>query len=577
MSRQYAFPQIIQSMRRFAGVQIALTAPVLNLCVALWLVALLNTPFWRALWQAAGGWEASRAGFLLSLPIFVLLWVWLLLECLTWGRAAKPVLAAVVLVSTAAAYFMSTYGVVFDRSMIASIIDTDAAETLELLSLRMLAWMAVFAAPPLWLLSRVRLARQRWHRHLLSKAMILGAAVSGVVVVVAPFFQYYAPLLRNHRELRLHLVPSNYFAAVHSHIKARAIRSEAFERVALDATRIPAAPVASRPALLVLVIGETARAANFALNGYARETTPRMVVEAGVINFPHVQSCGTSTTVSLPCMFLDVGRAGFSESLAGRRENLLDVLQRAGLAVLWRDNNSGCKGLCDRIQLDDFTHVNVPGLCTSGECHDEVLLHGLQEKLDAIDRDAVVVLHMKGSHGPSYYLRYPPAFEHFTPVCTTNQLDRCEPATIVNAYDNSLRYTDYVLARTIELLRRNAKRFDTSLVYVSDHGESLGEHGLYLHGVPYSIAPAEQTHVPMLMWFSPGATERFGIDAGCLRTRSDELLSHDNLYHSTLGLLGVQTRVYRPELDLFRTCRTPRDLDARTPVEKHAAVPRAQR
>jgi len=277
-----------------------------------------------------------------------------------------------------------------------------------------------------------------------------------------------------------------------------------------------------------------------------------------------VRSCGTSTAVSLPCMFLDVGRAGFSDTLASRRENLLDVLQRAGYAVLWRDNNSGCKGLCNRVAHEDLSALGLPAVCTGDECYDDILLEGLQAKLDAFDRDALVVLHMKGSHGPAYHLRYPPAFEYFTPVCNTSQLDRCERGSIVNAYDNTLRYTDHVLARTIALLRRNSDRFDASLLYVSDHGESLGERGFYLHGVPYALAPAEQTHVPMFVWMSQAALDRFGVDAACLRERRDEALSHDNLYHSVLGLLGVATRVYRQDKDVFRNCRVAHrpDLEA---------------
>ncbi|HET7158724.1 MAG TPA: sulfatase-like hydrolase/transferase, partial [Burkholderiales bacterium] len=220
---------------------------------------------------------------------------------------------------------------------------------------------------------------------------------------------------------------------------------------------------------------------------------------------------------------------------------------------------SGCKGLCDRVQREDLTAANVAALCGDGECHDEILLHGLQEKLDAFDRDTVVVLHMKGSHGPAYHLRYPAAFEHFKPVCRTNQFDRCGHETITNAYDNTLRYTDYVLAQIISLLRRNDARFDTAMVYVSDHGESLGERGLYLHGLPYAVAPIEQTHVPMLMWLSHAAQDRFGIDAACLRRKQDEALSHDNFYHSILGLAGVITKVYKAERDVFRSCRVAID------------------
>jgi lipid A ethanolaminephosphotransferase len=530
--------------------------PLLNFCVAVWLVAVLNAPFWRALSLAIQGWHVSRVGYLLSLPIFVLLWVWLLLECMTWGRAAKPILAVLLLVSAAAAYYMDAYGVVFDRSMVANIVDTDPAEAFELLSVRLLGWMIALGVVPVYVLSRVRLRREPWQRHLLVKAMTIGVLISAVAVTVAPFFQSYAALLRNHRELRLSLVPANYLSAAHSYVKSRLSATDRLEVVAADARRtVPAA--GSKPTLTVLIIGETARASNFQLNGYPRPTTPQLAAEAEVINFRQVRSCGTSTAVSLPCMFLDVGRSGFGDTLARRRENLLDVLQRAGFDVLWRDNNSGCKGLCDRVGHEDLTQANVPSLCGSGECYDEILLHGLQEKLDGFRRDAVLVLHMKGSHGPAYFLRYPPAFEHFKPVCRETQFDRCERNTIVNAYDNTLRYTDHVIARTIDLLRRNADRFDTSLVYVSDHGESLGERGLYLHGIPYALAPAEQTHIPMLMWFSAAAQKRFGIDVSCLRARQDERFSHDNLYHSAIGMLDVQTRIYRPEQDLFRSCRVP--------------------
>ena len=183
---------------------------------------------------------------------------------------------------------------------------------------------------------------------------------------------------------------------------------------------------------------------------------------------------------------------------------------------------------------------------------DEVLLRGLQARIDAFDRDGVIVLHMLGSHGPAYFKRYPPAFAVYQPECRTAELERCTREQIVNAYDNSIRYTEHVLSALIDLLERNGSALDIALLYVSDHGESLGEHGLYLHGMPYAIAPAEQTRVPMLMWLSPGHRER--IDVDCMRRRAHLPTSHDNLYHSVLGLMRVQTSVYRSERDLFAPC-----------------------
>jgi lipid A ethanolaminephosphotransferase len=256
-------------------------------------------------------------------------------------------------------------------------------------------------------------------------------------------------------------------------------------------------------------------------------------------------------------MFLDVGRSGFEDSLALRREGLLDVLKRAGVAVWWRDNNSGCKGVCDRVPNEDLSNLQLPALCSGGECFDEVLLHGLQDYLDKLDRDAVIVLHMKGSHGPAYFKRYPPAFAEFKPACDNIQLDRCSRESIVNAYDNTLRYSDHVLGLAIDLLKANAKRFDTGMLYVSDHGESLGEKGLYLHGVPYALAPREQTHVPLVLWLSDGLRERRRINLACLEAHRGEPLSHDNLFHTVLGLAAVRTSIYQPERDFLRDCRAP--------------------
>jgi lipid A ethanolaminephosphotransferase len=548
----------------------------LNLWLAVWFLVLLNAPFWQALWNAVGSWTAGRTGFLLSLPCVLLLWTWLILECLTWGRAAKPALGALVLLTTGAAYFLHSYGIAFDRGTIENIVQTDLAEALELVNMRLVGWLLFLALPALWLVWRIRVVRQPWYRALVRKAMAVGSLALALGVTIGPLFESYAPFLREHRELALKLVPWNYVAAVHGYLKVRLASPQVLERVGLDARQNPS-PGRSKPRIIVLVIGETARAANFELNGYPRPTTPRLAAQAGLINFTHVRSCGTATAVSLPCMFLDVGRERFDGTLGSRRESLLDVLQRAGVSILWRDNNSGCKGVCDRVPREDLRHAAAYTLCAEDECYDEILLRDLERTLEAVATDTLIVLHMQGSHGPSYHLRYPPAFEYFTPVCRTNEFDRCEREAIVNAYDNTLRYTDHVLGEAIEMLRRNAGHFAGSLIYVSDHGESLGERGLYLHGMPYALAPAEQTHVPFLMWFSRDAPAAFGVDTACLRDRADEALSHDNLYHTVLGLMDIRTAVYRPDRDIAYPCRAIGDfvwdarlMDARSPVSRNA-------
>ena len=540
--------------QREGSKRFALNRQTLTLLAALWLVTLGNFPFWRTIWHASGGFRAGNLFFLLTVPLLVVAWVYLVLSLFTWGRATKAVLAVMLVISAAAGYFIDTYGIMLDHGMIANIVQTHPGEVLELLSWRLGVWLAVFGVLPALLIARTPVARTRWSRELGIKGLGMAAAIVCVVVVLLVNYQHYASLLRNHRELRLMLVPSNVVSAVQGYLARRLSGPVTLEVVGADATRMPAAAHATKPTLTILVIGETARAANFSLNGYPRPTNPELARQ-NVLSFSNVSACGTSTAVSLPCMFLDAGREGFKATLALHQEGLLDVLHHAGITVRWRDNNSGCKAVCDRVPHDDLSNLQVAGLCRSDECYDGILLHGLQDYLDKQRGDTVIVLHMKGSHGPAYFKRYPPAFEFFTPACDNVQLDRCSRGEIVNAYDNTLRYTDHVLSQTIDLLRANAQRFDTAMLYVSDHGESLGENGLYLHGLPYALAPQEQTHVPMLLWLSDGLRKHLGIDAACLSARQHEPLSHDYLFHSILGLSNVHTAIYRPKLDLFASCR----------------------
>jgi len=311
----------------------------------------------------------------------------------------------------------------------------------------------------------------------------------------------------------------------------------------------------TRPIVMFLVIGETARAANFQLGGYARPTNAHLAAEADVVYFDKATSCGTSTATSVPCIFSPFGRADFQLKTADHYVNLLDTLQRAGIATEWRDNNAGCKGVCKRIDTLYYPPRNDPQLCPNGYCFDEVMLKDLEEKLEHITRDTVIVFHQIGSHGPAYSERYPPALERFKPVCRSNELHRCTPEEIVNAYDNSITYTDFVLSRQIGLLRAAAGNVDGVLLYASDHGESLGEDGVYLHGMPYAIAPKVQTEIPLILWTSAGYRSRSGLDATCLSGTAHRAASHDNIYHTTLGVFGVRNKVYATNLDLLASCR----------------------
>ena len=477
----------------------------------------------------------------------------------------KPLLATLIVGTAFASHFMHSFGVYLDPSMMRNVMRTDAAEARELFSWSLLPHLALYAVLPLVVLWRVRLRNTPWLR---ATAVRVGTLLLATVLLVGTlllFFQAISSMMRNHKEMRYLITPANYLWSIGAVAAAQAKdAAQPRQAIGLDAAPGPRmtarAAARSKPLVLVLVVGETARAANWGLNGYVRQTTPQL---AGlpVINFPDVTSCGTNTEVSLPCMFAPVGRRDYDEARIRGSESLLHVAARAGAAVHWRDNQSGCKGVCDGLPQDEVISINPAGLCADGRCLDEGLLTALDERLAALSRGAkpttrLMVLHQLGNHGPAYFRRYPRAFARFTPTCQNDDLQKCSRDEIVNAYDNALLYTDHVLAVLIAKLQAASAQVDSALIYVSDHGESLGENNLYLHGLPYAIAPDLQKRVPMVMWLSPGAPAALGLDTACLKGRAAKPASHDHLFHTLLGLLDVKTSLYEREWDLAQTCRT---------------------
>ena len=537
---------------------IAATVDQLLLVASLFFALAANRMFLGQALKERALTEPQTWGFALALVVLLASLHYLLLAPLANRWTVKPLLALMIVVTAFAVHFMQAFGVYLDPSMMRNALRTDVAEARELLSWSLLTHLATYAAAPLLLLSRVRIVRRPWLRA--SVLRVGSALLAGIVLVgtLLAVFQPFSSLMRNNRELRYLATPANVLWSVGS-VTAAQTRGAAVPRQAIgqDAT-LGTARV--RPLLVVMVVGETARRANWGLSGYARQTTPELA-RLPVINFADVTSCGTNTEVSVPCMFAAVGRRDYDEARVRGSESLLHVAAHAGVAVHWRDNQSGCKGVCEGLPQDEVTSFNPAGLCADGHCLDEGLLAGLDEKLAAAAASQkpgtqLLVLHMLGNHGPSYFRRYPAAFKRFQPACENDDLQRCSQQEIVNAYDNALLYTDHVLASLISKLQAAADGVDSALVYVSDHGESLGENQLYLHGMPYDIAPDVQTQVPMVMWLSAGLPHAGGLDAACLQRRAAQPATHDHLFHTTLGLLGVHTAVYEPAWDLGSGCRT---------------------
>lgn len=528
---------------------------LLPLVAASFLVLIYNISFWKSFVSATGGFRGANLLIYLGAALLLVLVFSGVLALVNFRRLFKPVVIALLLLSSLTAYFMSQYGIVVDASMVQNVVETDVREAGELFSWKLVQSVLLLGVIPSWLIWRLPVRYGSLRREVLVNTGLVAGSLLLAAGLLLVLFKTLAPAIREHRELRFMLTPTNVFQATNSYLKRKWATAAVIAPLGTDAARgsLWAAAGNSQRTVTIIVVGETARAMNFSLNGYARETNPRLAQVQSLVNFTNVSSCGTATAVSVPCVFSDLTREDYSEDKARSKEGLLDVLQHAGLEVIWRDNNSGCKGVCDRVRFEDMSKpVAGNPLCNSEECFDEHLLEGLPDLIRNAKKDLVIVLHQKGSHGPAYWKRYPAEFNKFGPVCQTNELEQCSREQITAAYDNTILYTDYFLDKTIKVLKESG--VPASMLYFSDHGESLGEKNMYLHGAPYIFSPEEQRKVPMMLWMSDSFSQRFHVDRSCLAARSSQQFSHDNVFHSTLGMLNVSTAVYNPKLDMFHAC-----------------------
>jgi lipid A ethanolaminephosphotransferase len=518
------------------------------IAVALFLVLFANSAFFKHVLQIYPlTW--SSAPMIASLGV-VLMAVQVIVFTLLGSRyLLKPLLITVLLLSSLVAYFMNTYDIVVDTHMIQNILETNINESMDLLSIQQVLYFVFLGVIPSIIVYRVKIEPLPLKASLLDKLKTIGIALAVMVVVIFAFSKFYTSFFREHKPLRFYTNPTFYLYSIGQYVK----QSFSHEMSGLQCIGQDACVKEDdgHRELVILVVGEAVRADHVSLNGYSRETTPLLKKE-DIINFPHFTSCGTETAISVPCMFSSFGREDYDKDIAKHTENVLDVLKRTGANVLWRDNNSDSKGVALRVTYEDFKSPDNNTMCEEGECRDEGMLVGLQEYIDAHPKgDIVIVLHQMGNHGPAYYKRYPKAFEKYTPVCKTNQLEECSQEEIVNAYDNAILYTDYFLSKVIGLLKQNDPKFETAMFYLSDHGESLGEKGLYLHGFPYAIAPEAQKHVPAVMWFG----KQFAVDREALKRHATQKFTHDSFFHTILGFVEVNSSVYRSELDILHGAR----------------------
>jgi lipid A ethanolaminephosphotransferase len=533
-----------------------LAAPLLIAAVSLFIVAADNDSFWKAAWRATNN-DEHRVAILTTLFALVFFTLTTALSFAIGNKPLRAVSALLLLVAASCGFFMSQYGVVIDESMIRNAVETTALEATPLLSPAYFWHVFLYGVLPALMVLFTPLGRLRWRSGV---AIRIGTAALGVALLCTTMYVNYAAAAFFGREndgLRLQMNPIYplYAAATFGLDSDDEVLAA---RQPLDVRPMAGEAAAGKPVLVVLVMGETARADRFSLNGYERDTN-RYTRSRDIVNFPRVVSCGTSTAESLPCIFSGLGQSHFSHRAAMARESIVGAMQRLGISTHWRDNSTGCKEVCDERRFEQRADWTDAELCDSTGCFDELLLTDFDALLGDRARDNLIVLHQRGSHGPAYNTNVPQWAKEYFPECDLPNLRNCDRAAINNSYDNTIVYTDYFLSRVIDELDKRSGDFDVAMLYVSDHGESLGENGLYLHGFPYAMAPREQIEVPMLMWASPGFyAARAQVDPQCLRRSAQRATSHDSIFHTLLPIFRLESPLYDEALDLLAACRVNR-------------------
>ncbi|MDE1249746.1 phosphoethanolamine--lipid A transferase [Vibrio aestuarianus] len=544
--------------RSFKGINLSYVG--ISFCLALYFVVIVNLPVYSALSDVLSKLDGVKIGFVISIPIFFLATFNFLFNLFSWPWLTKPFFALLILLSAAVSYAGFNYGTLFDSDMIANIVETDSSEAGSYFSLYSLVWMIGMGIIPALLLIITPIQKNKSFFNLILRkltSMAISLVVIGTVAMM--YYQDYASVGRNNSYLRQLIIPTQLVYSIGKYVHRTYLATPIIYReIGLDAKQTPQALSAAtdKPTLVVFVLGETARSQNYQLNGYSRPTNS-YTKALNVISFQDVSSCGTATAVSVPCMFSSFTRDNYSRQAADNQDNFLDILKRAQVGLFWIENDGGDKNVAKNIDKIEIDRSRVDELCNGQTCYDMAMLENFEKNIDKMQGNRMLLMHLIGSHGPTYFQRYPQDKKVFQPDCPRADIENCTVVQIINTYDNTILYTDYVIAQTIEKLKTLEDKYNTALIYISDHGESLGENGLFLHGMPYGLAPEYQTQVPMIFWTSPGFEREKSLNTTCLRNNAQQkTYSQDNLFHSMLGIMDITTEVYNPHMDLFANCRS---------------------
>ena len=526
----------------------------LTLAVALFFILFLNMSLLRELVHIFSAFEELDYVFITTIFFFFLAVFNIVFTLLAIPRLEKPIFILLIIMSSIVNFAMYHYKIIFDPDMITNIVETDIAESSSYLNMSLIWWFILTAIFPSTAIAFITIKRTPILLDIGYKALSILASLLVIGVIALFFYKDYVYVARNNSHLRKQINPSYYLTSSFKYIKHTYFdEGLPYKQIGLDAHQLDNKNGLKN--LSIFIVGETARAQDYELNGYDRPTNSYTRNIKNLISFKNVRSCGTATAVSVPCMFSFQNKNNYSKKETEAQDNVIDVIARSNYDVLWEENNSGCKGVCNHVETIKLEYDDR--FCANLTCTDDIFLKDLEGRIEKMsDNGGIIFLHIMGSHGPTYNERVPDSYKKFFPECDRSDLQNCSDVEIKNSYDNTILFTDYIVNRTIETLKNYEDQLNASLIYVSDHGESLGENGLYLHGLPYSVAPETQTTVPFFLWLSDNKIKADNIDMTCLKEKAaTNAISHDYISHSLLSLMNIKTKIYKEDLDIFKGCK----------------------
>jgi lipid A ethanolaminephosphotransferase len=512
------------------------------LLTSLFITFAYNLKFLKILYEKIGFSSFSSIYFFFAIIIAIIAAISILLLIFGHKYVLKPLAIFLIILSSILSFYNQQFGVTIDEHMIINVLETDVKEAMDLMSVGLFIYFFFLGIIPSIIICFIEIEYGSFKKDFLVRSFSITAAFLIVAVIIFTNFKYVSFITRQNNTLNQHITPLYTLNHAYRLSKLHLQGESEFTKLGEDAKLIKN----NIKTIGIMVVGETARSDRFSLNGYQKETNSYLK-NKGVFSFKNTISCGTATAYSVPCMFFLNGEENYTQSKAKNQSNVLDVLSFAGVKTIWVNNNSSCKNVCKRIETLDI--IKGSGGEDKNTILDEKLLDITSQILKNNKEDVLIVLHTMGSHGPRYYKRFPEKFAKFKPFCNNDTPQNCSKDELNNAYDNTIVYTDYFLSKLIDILKEK-KEYNTFMFYASDHGESLGENGIYLHGLPKKIAPKEQTDFAMVLWLSDQMIKNQNINSSKIKNMSNKQLNHDYLPHTLLNLFKVQSSVYKKEFSL---------------------------